>query len=113
MRFWGRRRQSCLIEAAEAEGRYDDADLVLDAWLARSPDDGDALYARSRVTGWKDDFSLSHQQLVEASAQAPDHPEIKAAMLRHRRYHGGPCHPRAADAAGPEADGSESKFGGR
>lgn len=100
--------QSCLIEAAEAEGRYDDANLVLDAWLARSPDDGDALYLRSRVTGWKDQFSLSHQRLVEASARAPDHPEIKAAMLRRRRYHSGPCDPPAAGLA---ASDSEPKFG--
>lgn len=66
-----------LLEVAQTEERYADAEEVLDAILERKPNDGDALYERSRLAGWQDQWSEARRLLAVAAELAPGNARVE------------------------------------
>ena len=76
-----------LANLAAEDQRHGDALELLGEILSRHPTDGDALYSRSRITGWNDEWSEAQRLLLAASELAPDHPELRQKISEMRKYY--------------------------
>jgi hypothetical protein len=76
-----------LANVAAEDQRHGDALELLGEILSRHPTDGDALYSRSRITGWNDEWSEAQRLLLAASELAPDHPELRQKISEMRKYY--------------------------